>query len=133
MRQIYLDYNATTPIAPKVRDAMKPFFGEYFGNPSSNHGVGRICREAIEDARGHIASLIGADREEIVCTSGGTESNNLALKGVLLRNAPSADGHLIISAIEHPAISQPAEYLSRLGFAITVVGCDKNGTVDPFG
>ena len=131
MRQIYLDYNATTPIAPKVRDAMKPFFGEYFGNPSSNHGVGRICREAIEDARGHIASLIGADREEIVCTSGGTESNNLALKGVLLRNAPSADGHLIISAIEHPAISQPAEYLSRLGFAITIVGCDKNGTVDP--
>ncbi len=131
MRQIYLDYNATTPIAPKVRDAMKPFLGEYFGNPSSNHGVGRICREAIEDARGHIAALIGADREEIVFTSCGTESNNLALKGVLLRGAPSADGHLIVSAIEHPAITQPAEYLSRLGYAITVVGCDKNGTVDP--
>ncbi len=131
MRQIYLDYNATTPIAPKVRDAMKPFLSEYFGNPSSSHGVGRICREAIEDARGHVAALIGADREEIVFTSCGTESNNLALKGVLLRDGPSADGHLVISALEHPAVSEPAEYLSRMGFAITVVRCDPSGTVDP--
>ncbi len=131
MRQIYLDYNATTPIAPKAREAMKPFLGEYFGNPSSNHHVGRVCREAIEDARSHVAALIGADREEIVFTSGGTESNNQALKGTLLLDGPSADGHLIISAIEHPAVSQPAEYLCNLGYALTVVGCDKNGTVDP--
>ena len=131
MRQIYLDYNATTPISPRVRESMEPFLGEYFGNPSSGHSIGRVCREAIEDARGHIAALIGADRDEVIFTSGGTESNNLALKGILLQNGPSADGHLIISAIEHPAVAQPAEYLSGLGYAITVVGCDRNGIVDP--
>jgi cysteine desulfurase len=131
MRQIYMDYNATTPIAPKVREAMEPFLSEYFGNPSSSHGVGRICREAIEDARGHIAALIGSDREEIVFTSGGTESNNLALKGVLLSGGLAADGHLITSAIEHPAITQPAEYLNSIGIPVTVVGCDRSGVVDP--
>jgi len=131
MRQIYLDYNATTPIAPHVRDAMKVFLEQYHGNPSSAHSMGRVCSEAMEDARGHVAAAIGAEREEIVFTSGGTESNNLALKGVLLRNAPSVDGHLIISALEHPAVSKPAEYLTRLGVAVTVVGCDKNGIVDP--
>ncbi len=131
MRQIYLDYNATTPIAPKAREAMKPFLGEYFGNPSSNHPVGRVCREAIEDARGHVAALIGADREEIIFTSGGTESDNLAVKGTILLDGPSADGHLIVSAIEHPAVSQPAEYLSNLGYALTVIGCDAHGIVDP--
>jgi cysteine desulfurase len=110
---------------------MLPFLQDYFGNPSSSHAVGRICHEAMEDARGHVATLLGADRDEIVFTSGGTESNNLALKGVLLREGPSSDGHLIISAIEHPAISQPAAWLHRLGFALTVVGCDRNGTVDP--
>lgn len=131
MRRIYLDHNATTPIASHVRSAMQPFLEHYHGNPSSIHAMGRVCSEAIEDARGHVAAAIGADREEIIFTSGGTESNNLALKGVLLRSAPAVDGHLIISAIEHPAVSQPAEYLSRLGVAITVVGCDKNGSVDP--
>ncbi len=131
MRQIYLDYNATTPIAPKAREAMKPFLGEYFGNPSSNHPIGRICREAIEDARGHVAALIGADRDEIVFTSGGTESNNLALLGTMLLNGLSADGHLIISALEHPAVAQPADHLTNMGYAVTVVGCDSNGTVDP--
>ncbi len=131
MRQIYLDYNATTPVSPRVRESMEPFLREYFGNPSSGHSIGRVCREAIEDARGHIAALIGADRDEVIFTSGGTESNNLALKGILLQNGPSADGHLVISAIEHPAVAQPAEYLSGLGYAITVVGCDRNGIVDP--
>lgn len=131
MRQIYLDYNATTPIAPRVCDAMDPFLRQYYGNPSSAHAMGRTCCEAIEDARGHLAALVGADRDEIIFTSGGTESNNLALKGILLRDAPSADGHLIISAIEHPAISEPAEYLCRIGFDVTVIGCDSNGIVDP--
>ena len=131
MRQIYLDYNATTPVASSVAEAMQPFLTEYFGNPSSGHALGRICHEAIEDARGHVAALLGADRDEIVFTSGGTESNNLALKGVLLRDFPSADGHLVTSAIEHPAIAQVAEYLMRLGYAVTVVGCDANGLVDP--
>ncbi|MGM0486036.1 MAG: cysteine desulfurase family protein [Planctomycetota bacterium] len=131
MRRIYLDNNSTTPIAAQVREAMAPFLAEYYGNPSSMHGMGRICSEAIEDARGHVAAAIGAEREQIVFTSGATESNNMALKGVLLREAPSLDGHLIVSALEHPAISRPAEYLVRLGVAVTEVGCDPHGRVDP--
>ncbi len=131
MRRIYLDYNATTPVAPSVREAMIPFFSELFGNPSSAHASGRVAYEAVEDARGRVAALIGADPDEIVFTSGGTESNNLALKGVLLRNAPSVDGHLIISALEHPSVAAPAEFLERLGIAVTVVRCDSQGLVDP--
>ncbi|MHB0957413.1 MAG: cysteine desulfurase family protein [Pirellulaceae bacterium] len=131
MHQIYLDFNATTPVAPSVAKAMLPFLTEYYGNPSSGHAIGRICHEAIEDARGHVAALLGADRDEILFTSGGTESNNLALLGIFLRDFPAADGHLVISAIEHPAIARPAEYLTRLGYAVTVVGCDSQGWVDP--
>lgn len=131
MRQIYLDYNATTPVDPAVAQAMWPFLTEYYGNPSSGHALGRICHEAIEDARGHVANLLGADRDEIVFTSGGTESNNLAIQGILLRDFPAADGHLIVSAIEHPAVAQVAEHLQRWGYAVTVVGCDANGLVDP--
>jgi cysteine desulfurase len=131
VRQIYLDYNATTPVAPSVAAAMLPFLTEYYGNPSSGHALGRICHEAIEDARGHVAALLGADRDEIVFTSGGTESNNLAIKGILLRDFPAADGHLVISAIEHPAVAQVAEYVMRLGYAVTIVGCDANALVDP--
>jgi len=130
MRFIYLDYNATTPVAPSVVEAMTPFFSEHYSNPSSNHALGRACQEAIEDARGKVAALLGADRDEVVFTSGGTESNNLALKGVMMRDAPSSDGHLIISAIEHPAIIQPARFLERLGYDVTVVGCDSQGVVD---
>ena len=123
MRHIYLDYNATTPIAPSVQQAMLPFLSEHYGNPSSQHALGRACQEAVEDARSRMAALLGADRDEIVFTSGGTESNNLALKGVLMRDAPSADGHLVISAFEHPAIAQPAAFLRRLGYGVTIVGC----------
>ena len=89
MRQLYLDYNATTPIAPSVQEAMLPFLTEHYGNPSSHHALGRAAQEAIEDARGQVAVLLGCDREEIVFTSGGTESNNLALKGVLTRKSPA--------------------------------------------
>lgn len=131
MRQIYLDYNATTPVASSVAAAMMPFLTEYYGNPSSGHALGRICHEAIEDARGHMAALLGADRDEIVFTSGGTESNNLAIKGIMLRDFPAADGHFVTSAIEHPSVAQVAEYLLRLGYAVTVVGCDSNALVDP--
>lgn len=131
MRHIYLDYNATTPIAPSVREAMQPFFSEHFGNPSSDHPLGRACQFALEDARQKAAALIGAEPEEIVFTSGGSESNNLALKGVLARNAPRGNGHLVISAIEHPAISAPAQYLERLGYRVTVCPCDEHGVVSP--
>jgi cysteine desulfurase len=131
MRFIYLDYNATSPIAPSVLEAMIPFFKEYYGNPSSSHVLGRACREAIEDARGKLAALLGADRDEIIFTSGGTESNNLAIKGVMLQDAPRADGHLVISAIEHPSVAEPARYLESLGYDVTVVGCNAQGMVEP--
>ena len=131
MRQIYLDYNATTPIAPSVRDALLPFLSEHFGNPSSSHALGRACHEAIEDARAETAAALDADSDEIFFTSGGTESNNLALKGILMRDPAEAGGHLVISAIEHPAILQPAEFLQRQGYEVSIVGCDAQGTVAP--
>ena len=131
MRQIYLDYNATTPISPSVREAMEPFLTEHFGNPSSVHATGRICREAIEDARGRVAALLGADSEEIVFTSGGTESNNLAIIGTFSGNPESLAGHFLISALEHPAVKAPAQYLSRCGIAVTIVPCDRQGVIDP--
>ena len=131
MRSVYLDYNATTPIAPAVQEAMLPFLAEHFGNPSSNHALGRASHEAVEDARLRVARLLAVDREEIVFTSGGTESNNLALKGVALRCAPAASGHLVISAIEHPAVAEPARYLESLGYGLTIVPCDSQGVVNP--
>ncbi len=131
MRPIYLDYNATTPIAPAVQEAMLPFLAQHFGNPSSGHALGRACYEAVEDARLRVAQLLGVDRDEIVFTSGGTESNNLALKGIALRHAPAGSGHLVVSAIEHPAVLEPARYLESLGYGLTLVGCDSIGVVDP--
>lgn len=131
MRWIYLDYNATTPIAPSVQEAMLPYLAERYGNPASNHVLGRMCQEGMEDARGQLALLLGADRDEIVFTSGGTEANNLALKGVLLKHAPSGGGHLIISALEHAAVSEPARFLERIGYDVTVVDCNASGVVDP--
>lgn len=131
MRSIYLDYNATTPIAPAVREAMLPFLAEHFGNPSSTHVLGRAAREAIEDARSQVAALLGAESEGVVFTSGGTESNNLAIKGVKLREPAAAGGHLVISAIEHPAVIEPARWLERMGYAVTVVPCNREGIVEP--
>lgn len=131
MRNIYLDYNATTPVAPTVREAMAPFFAEHFGNPSSGHSLGRACREAIEDARSHVGRLIGADSEEIIFTASGTESNNLALQGVMLQSAPPIRGHLVVSNFEHPAVLEPAKYLQRLGCKLTIVKCNRDGIVPP--
>lgn len=131
MRIIYLDYNATTPVAPSVFEAMAPFLKEHFGNPSSAYSLGHACREAIEDARGKVAVLLGADRDEIVFTSGGTESNNLAICGTVLQGVPGLAGHLVISAVEHPAVAEPAKYLERVGFDVTVVECDSRGVVSP--
>jgi cysteine desulfurase len=129
MRQIYLDYNATTPIAPSVREAMQPFFVEHFGNPSSSHILGRACLESLEDARSQVASLLGSDVDEIIFTSGGTESNNLAILGTLFRTAPILDGHLIISNLEHPSVTAPAEYAAKWGIDVTVVQCGGEGFV----
>jgi cysteine desulfurase len=129
MRTIYLDYNATTPIAPSVLETMKPFFVEHYGNPSSDHALGRACHFAVEDAREKIATAIGAEPQEIVFTSCGTESNNLALKGIVQRHPPASGAHLIISSVEHPAISETADYLRRIGYHLTVCPCDSEGVV----
>jgi cysteine desulfurase len=132
MRPIYLDYNATTPIAPEVREAMLPFLAEHFGNPSSSHALGHAAHDAVARARAQVAHLLGAAPDEIVFTSGGTESNNLALKGVALAGCwPGESGHLVITAVEHPAIVEPARFLERLGFGLSVVGVDDRGLVDP--
>lgn len=142
MRSIYLDYNATTPIAPAVQEAMLPYLAELYGNPSSSHALGRACHEAVEEARARLAQLLGASSDEIVFTSGGSEANNLALKGVAFAHAlaagrPAADasvrleGHMVISACEHPAVVQPARFLERLGLKLSVVGVNRDGLVDP--
>jgi cysteine desulfurase len=131
MRHLYFDYNATTPIAPSVREAMLPFLDEHFGNPSCSYALGRASQEAIEDARGQVASLIGADLDEIVFTGGGTEANNLALKGVLMHGGRSAGGHVVISAIEHPSVAEPARFLEERGFDVTVVPVSGQGVVQP--
>ena len=130
MQPIYLDYNATTPIAPSVVEAMMPFLSGHHGNPSSGHSMGRAAAEAIADARAKVAAMLGCDSDEIVFTSCGTESNNLAIKGAMLASAAKA-GHLIISAIEHPAVAEPARFLVDRGFEVTIVPCDHNGYVDP--
>lgn len=131
MRQIYLDYNATTPVAPSVLEAMFPIFREHFGSPASSHVMGRAAAEALTDARERIAALIGADSDELVFTSGGTEANNLALKGVLLHQKPASGGHLIVSAVEHPSVGETARWLESWGYDLTVVRCDGRGCVDP--
>ena len=131
MRQLYLDYNATTPIAPSVKEGMLPFLAEHYGNPSSTHALGRAAHEAVEDSRGQVASLLGADAEEIVFTSGGTESNNLAIKGTLLHQGRSAGGHIIISAVEHPSVLAPVRFLERMGCDVSIVGVTGQGVVQP--
>lgn len=137
MRQIYLDYNATTPVAPSVLEVMQPFFGTHYGNPSSRHALGRAGRQAVEDAREQVADLLGATPDEVVFTSGGTESDNLAIQGSLLRRASaegsaseSRAGHIVISSIEHPAVSRPAHDLARwFDFEVTDVPCNSAGVV----
>lgn len=127
---IYLDHNATTPIDPDVASAMLPFLHEQFGNPSSPHRYGVEAKLAIEKARGHVAALIGAEPEEIVFTSGGSESNNTAIFGAA--GARRGGGrHVVTSAIEHPAVLEPCRELERQGVALTVLPVDRRGYVDP--
>ena len=131
MRQIYLDYNATTPVAPSVVEAMTPFLTEHFGNASSDHARGRAAAEAIEDARMRVASLLGANQDEIVFTGGGTESNNLAIKGAMLAGGNDRGGHIVISGFEHPSVTQPTRFLERLGFDVSIAEPDRHGIVQP--
>ena len=129
-RPIYLDHNATTPVDPRVFEAMRPWFCEEFGNPSSAHPWGRRARAAVERAREQVAVLIGARSGRIVFTGGGSESNNLAIHGV----AAASRGHrmrLVCSAIEHPAVTAPLAALARRGFEVVRLGVDRRGVVDP--
>ncbi|MGE0454479.1 MAG: cysteine desulfurase family protein [Vicinamibacteria bacterium] len=124
---IYLDHNATTPMLPEVVDAMLPFLRHHFGNPSSSHPLGRAAREAVGKAREQVAALIGSDPDEIVFTSGGTESNNLAIRGV--SEARPDRRHIVSSLVEHPAVAAPCAWLERHGWRVTRVGVDGDGRV----
>jgi len=130
MRRIYLDYAATTPTHPEVVKAMLPYFTDVFGNPSSIYSYGQEAKGAIEEARVKVADLIGARREEIVFTSGGTEADNFALKGVAFANE-SKGNHIITSAIEHHAVIETCKFLEKRGFRITYLPVDEYGLVDP--
>ena len=130
MSAIYLDYNATTPIHPEVARAMEPFLRSTYGNPSSAHSFGVEARLALESARTQVASLIGAKPDEIVFTSGGTESNNLAIKGVAWANRDRGN-HIVTSIIEHPAVTEVCRWLSTQGFRVTTLPVDESGRLDP--
>jgi cysteine desulfurase len=122
---IYLDYNATTPLLPEVVEAMLPYLRDHFGNPSSEHEIGRRARAAVEESRGQVATLVGAAPDEIVFTSGGTEANNLAIRGAI--EARSDCPHIVTSAIEHPATASPCRWLERHGYRVSWVGVEADG------
>jgi cysteine desulfurase len=130
MNQIYLDYASTTPTDPKVVEAMLPYFGEVFGNPSSIHAYGQEARSAVEETRMRIAAFLGADPAEIVFTSGGTESDNFAIKGVAYANRRKGN-HIITSAVEHHAVLETCRFLEKEGFEVTCLPVDGEGMVDP--
>ena len=122
-RKLYLDYAATPPVDPEVMEAMAPFFSEIFGNPSSLHSAGQAARQAVDTARRTIANILGASPREIIFTSGGTESDNLALFGL------PGPGPLIVSAIEHEAVLEPAKVLAKRGIPVTFLPVDRSGLI----
>ncbi len=130
MNPIYLDYNATTPIDPLVAEVMLPFIHDHFGNPSSSHIFGARAKKAVENARQQVAEMLHCQSEEILFTSGGSESNNYAIKGVAYGYAQKGN-HIITSAIEHPAVTEVCRFLEKKGFEITFLPVDKFGLVDP--
>jgi cysteine desulfurase len=127
---IYLDYNATTPIDPAVLDALLPYLRDQFGNPSSDHSYGYRARAAVQLARQQLASVHGAQPDEVIFTGGGSEANNLAIKGIAA-TMRTRGNHLVTSAIEHPAVLAPLRFLERQGYRITMVPVDSTGRVDP--
>lgn len=130
MKRIYLDHAATTPTDPAVLEAMIPFFIDRFGNPSSLHSFGREGKVAVETARRKVAAFLGAGPEEVVFTSGGTESDNMALRGVA-KALRDRGNHIIISSVEHHAVLEPCRDLAEEGFEITLLPVDRHGMVDP--
>ncbi len=130
MKPIYLDYNATTPVDPRVAEAMLPYLTEHFGNPSSSHAYGRETRGAVDRARRQVAGLLGASAAEILFTSGGSESNNLAIKGVA--EAREGEGrHILTSAVEHPAVTEVCGNLESRGWRVDYLPVDSTGWLDP--
>jgi cysteine desulfurase len=128
---VYLDHNATTPVAAEALDAMRPYLERHFGNPSSGHEFGAAADEAVERARAQVATLLSCEPESIVFTASGSEADNLAIKGVALARRGSGD-HVITSAIEHPAVLDACRYLEgRLGYRLTILPVDGSGLVDP--
>jgi cysteine desulfurase len=127
---IYLDYNASTPILSEVKEAMLPFLSEHYGNPSTTHWAAKSAKEALEKARTQCARLLQCESSEIVFTSGGSESNNYVLKGVYSALKEKGN-HIITTKIEHPAIMQPCQYLESIGAKVTYVGVDQFGMVSP--
>ncbi len=125
-----MDHSATTPVDPAVREAMLPYFSEKFGNPSSLYAIGREARRAIEEARQKVADLIGAKKEEIIFTGSGTESDNLAIKGIAYKHRKKGN-HIITSSIEHHAVLNPCKYLESQGFSVTYLPVSKEGLVNP--
>ena len=129
-RNIYLDFNASTPICREAVEAMRPFRADHYGNPSSLHWAGMPAKDAVEKARGQVAALLGCDPTEVVFTSGGSESNNHAIKGVYFANVDRKD-HVITTAVEHPATLNPCRFLEKIGARVTVLPVDGYGMVDP--
>lgn len=127
---IYLDFNASTPIAPEVQAAMAPYLSRHYGNPSSSHWAGAPAAQAVARARAQLASSLGCSPTEVVFTNGGTEANNTALKGVVSA-AGSGRPHLVTTTVEHPAIVEPCRYLERRGVDVTYVPVDSTGLADP--
>ncbi len=130
MRKVYLDHAATTPLLPEVREAMLPYLGDLFGNPSCLHDWGDAAREAMDTAREQVAGLIGASAEEVIFTGSGTESNNFAVKGLALAQQ-SKGKHILVSSIEHFSVLHSAKTLEKWGFELTEVPVDRYGVVDP--
>jgi cysteine desulfurase len=130
VRRIYLDYNASTPIDPAVAAAMRPFLEEHFGNPSSGHWASTGAKEALETARSQVAALLGCQNDEILFTSGGSEANNLALKGAFFKLREKG-GHILTTRIEHPAIIEPCRFLERLGAQVTLLPVSGTGRINP--
>jgi cysteine desulfurase len=127
--RIYVDYNASTPVDPAVAAAMRPFLADHFGNPSSGHWASTEAKTAIETARGQVAALLGCLSDEVVFTSGGSEANNLALKGAFFALRQRGE-HIITTRIEHPAIVEPCRFLQRLGARVTFLPVDRSGRID---
>jgi len=133
MERIYMDYGASTPVDKEVIEEMVPYFDRFYGNPSSIHSFGREAFDAVEESRKKVADIICANEDEMVFTSGGTESDNLAIKGVAFRNKKkrgSKGTHIITSAIEHPGVLTTCKYMEKIGFNVKYLPVDKHGLID---